>query len=135
MAINKYKAIHFLKNFFIHIFLMIVATTCLFPLFWMVRSAVMTKDTIFVDRSLIPSVIELGNFTKAWIDGNFGVYFLNSIFYTVIIVYGIVIISSLAAYAFSRLRFPGRNFLFLVFFYCDDHSLAGRICSISRHDE
>jgi len=69
-----------------------------------------------VDRSLIPAVIELGNFSKAWIDGNFGIYFLNSVFYTVTIVCGIVIISSLAAYALSRLQFPGRNFFFFVFF-------------------
>ena len=116
MPINKYQTTRLLKNFFIHIFLMIVAVTCLFPLFWMVRSALMTKETIFVDKSLIPEVIELGNFTKAWIDGNFGIYFLNSVFYTVTIVYAIVIISSLAAYAFSRLSFPGKNFFFFIFF-------------------
>ena len=116
MPINKYQTTRLLKNFSIHIFLMIVAVTCLFPLFWMVRSALMTKETIFVDKSLIPEVIELGNFTKAWIDGNFGIYFLNSVFYTVTIVYAIVIISSLAAYAFSRLSFPGKNFFFFIFF-------------------
>lgn len=113
---NKYRITNSLKSLFIHAFLIAVAMTCLFPLFWMVRSALMTKETVFVDKSLIPSVFEFGNFAKAWIDGNFGVYFLNSVFYTVTIVFGIVIISSLAAYAFSRLRFRGRNFFFYVFF-------------------
>lgn len=116
MTVNKYKTTNFFIGLFIHAFLAAVASTCLFPLFWMARSALMTKETIFVDRSFIPSVIELGNFTRAWIDGNFGIYFLNSVFYTVTIVCGVVVVSSLAAYAFSRLSFRGRDFFFLVFF-------------------
>lgn len=115
MEMNKYKTADFFKGFFIHVFLMAVTLTCLFPLFWMVRSALMTKETIFIDRSLIPKVIEFGNFPTAWIEGNFGTYFLNSIFYTAAVVLGIVLISSLAAYAFSRLRFPGKNIFFYMF--------------------
>jgi len=42
-------------------------------------------------------------------------YFINSVVYTVCVVFGIVLISSLAAYAFSRLKFPGSNFLFYMF--------------------
>ena len=112
---NKYQTVNFLKNFFIHIFLMAVALTCVFPLFWMARSALMTKKTIFVDKSLIPKVIELGNFSTAWIEGNFGTYFLNSVLYTTIVVIGIVVVASLAAYAFSRLRFPGKDIFFYMF--------------------
>jgi len=75
----------------------------------------MTKETIFVDRSLFPSTLEFGNFIVAWVEGRFGTYFFNSIFYTVTVVSGIVIVSSLAAYAFSRLQFPGKNFFFYMF--------------------
>jgi len=115
MEINKYQTSNFIKYFFIHVFLMSVSLTCIFPLFWMVRSALMTKETIFVDKSLFPKVIEWSNFSTAWIEGNFGTYFLNSIFYTATVVTGIVIIASLAAYAFSRLQFPGKNFFFYMF--------------------
>ena len=89
--------------------------TCLFPLFWMFRCSLMTNDTIFVDKSLIPQVIHFGNYAQAWTKGNFGMYFLNSVIYTTSVVFGIVLISSLAAYAFSRLKFPGRNFFFYMF--------------------
>ena len=82
MPINKYQIINFIKSFFIHIFLMTVALTCIFPLFWMVRSALMTKETIFTDHSLFPKIIEFGNFSTAWIEGNFGTYFLNSVIYS-----------------------------------------------------
>lgn len=115
MRINKYQTFHFIKYIFIHIFLTIVAVTCIFPLFWMIRSSLMTKETIFTDRSLFPKIIEFGNFSTAWIEGNFGIYFLNSIFYTVTVVMGIVLIASLAAYAFSRLEFPGKNIFFYMF--------------------
>jgi multiple sugar transport system permease protein/raffinose/stachyose/melibiose transport system permease protein len=47
--------------------------------------------------------------------GGFGRYFLNSMFYTAAVVIGIVIVASLAAYAFSRLKFPGKNILFIMF--------------------
>lgn len=116
MISNPYKLRHTVKHVFLNAFLMLVALTCLFPLFWMLRSAVMTKETVFTDQSLIPQVIQLSNFKIAWIEGNFGTYFMNSVIYTGSVVLGIVLISSLAAYAFSRLNFPGKNFLFGMFF-------------------
>jgi len=115
MDINRFQVANFIKYFFIHVFLSAVALTCIFPLFWMARSALMTKETIFVDKSLFPKILEFSNFSTAWVDGNFGVYFLNSIFYTVTVVTSIVVIASLAAYAFSRLQFPGKNAFFYMF--------------------
>lgn len=112
---NRYTIKSGLKVSAIHLFLMAVAITCLFPLFWMVRSSLMTQDAVFTDKSLIPVAWHLQNYTTAWVDGSFGIYFFNSIVYTFSVVGGIVIISSLAAYAFSRLRFPGRNLFFYMF--------------------
>lgn len=102
-------------NILIHLFLLAVAVTCIYPLLWMVASSFKTQGTIFSDISLIPKAFHFENYYLALTQGDFGRYFLNSIFYTVSVVFGIVIISSLAAYAFSRLRFPGRNIIFAVF--------------------
>ncbi len=115
MRINSYRITAFSKSTFIHIFLMSVTMTCLFPLFWMVRSAFMSNETIFVDKALIPAHLYFNNFAIAWTKGNFGVYFFNSVFYTVCVVLGIVLVASLAAYAFSRLDFPGKNVIFYFF--------------------
>jgi multiple sugar transport system permease protein/raffinose/stachyose/melibiose transport system permease protein len=93
----------------------VVTVTCLFPLFWMVRSALMTQRTVFTDKSFWPHVMHFNNFFRAWVEGHFGMYFLNSVMYTVAVVVGIVIISSLAAFAFSRLEFRGKNFFFYMF--------------------
>jgi multiple sugar transport system permease protein/raffinose/stachyose/melibiose transport system permease protein len=81
----------------------------------MVTSSLKTQETIFKDMSLIPREFHFENYYLALKEGEFGRYFLNSIFYTVSVVVGIVIVSSLAAYAFSRFEFPGRNFIFYVF--------------------
>ncbi len=65
--------------------------------------------------SLIPKEFHFENYILAWKEGGFSRYFLNSILYTTSVVIGIIIIASLAAYAFSRFRFPGRNLLFFMF--------------------
>jgi raffinose/stachyose/melibiose transport system permease protein len=112
---NKYATERFVKNTLVHLFLMTMAVSCLFPIFWMVRSSLMSNATIFVDQGLVPGEINWQNYAAAWTRGNFGVYFLNSMIYTLCVVTGIVVIASLAAFAFSRLRFPGRNALFYMF--------------------
>ena len=96
-------------------FLLSVAVTCLYPLLWMVASSLKTQETIFTDISLIPQQFNFQNYILAWQEGGFGRNFLNSILYTVSVVCGLVIVSSMAAYGFARLKFPGRNILFIMF--------------------
>jgi len=110
-----YKSKKVVVNTLIHLFLISVAITCLYPLLWMIVSSLKTQDMIFKDISLIPHQFRLENYLRAWQEGGFGRNFINSIIYTVSVVFGIVIISSMAAYAFSRLRFPGSKWLFIMF--------------------
>jgi multiple sugar transport system permease protein/raffinose/stachyose/melibiose transport system permease protein len=110
-----YKAKKLTLNLAVHLFLISVALSCLYPVAWMVSSSLKTQDTVFKDLSLIPHQAHLENYARAWQEGGFGRYFLNSIFYTVSVIIGIVIVASLAAYAFSRLKFPGKNVLFIMF--------------------
>lgn len=55
------------------------------------------------------------NYIKAWHAVPFGRFYLNSIFVAVCVTAGQVFTSSLAAYAFARLKFPGRDKLFLAY--------------------
>jgi len=110
-----YKTKDITINGLIHLFLLTVAVTCLFPLLWMIASSFKTQETIFNDISLFPKQFHFTNYLQAVQEGDFGRYFLNSIFYTVSVVCGIVIVSSLAAYAFSRFKFPGKNLFFYMF--------------------
>lgn len=112
---NKYLLQKHLKGFLIHAFLILVAVTCIFPLYWMLRSSLMTQATVFTNQSFLPTEWHFHNYYTAFVDGKFGRYLLNSVIYTVSVVFGILVISSLAAFAFSRLRFPGKKFFFYMF--------------------
>lgn len=114
-SLAYYKTKKIVTNTFIYLFLSLVAITCVLPLLWMFGSSLKTQGTVFSDPSLIPAHPEWGNYYLAWTKGEFGIYFLNSVFYTAVVVFGIIIISSLAAYGFSRLKFPGNTLLFYMF--------------------
>ncbi|MDD4910608.1 MAG: carbohydrate ABC transporter permease [Candidatus Omnitrophica bacterium] len=114
-ARSYYRAKNVTINTLIHILLITVAVSCVFPLAWMVSSSLKTQETIFTDTSLIPKEPHFENYYLAWKEGGFGRYFLNSIFYTASVVIGIILVASMAAYAFSRLRFRGRALLFMMF--------------------
>jgi multiple sugar transport system permease protein/raffinose/stachyose/melibiose transport system permease protein len=110
-----YRAKKISINVLIHMFLLSVTVTCIYPLLWMVLSSLKTQDMIFKDLSIIPRQFHFENYILAWQQGGFGRYFINSIVYTTSVVIGIVIISSMAAYGFSRLKFPGQKILFVMF--------------------
>ncbi len=110
-----YKLERLSKDTLIHIFLITVSVSCLFPLLWMLGSSLKTQQTVFKDMSIIPKLPHWENFYFAWTKGGFGIYFLNSLIYTVSVVFGIIIVSSLAAFAFSRLQFFGKDLLFFIF--------------------
>jgi len=110
-----YRTKKFAINSIVHLFLISVSITCLYPLLWMVSASLKTQEGIFKDLSLWPRQFHFENYVFAWKEGGFGGNFVNSVLYTVSVVIGIIIVSSMAAYAFSRLRFPGRNILFYTF--------------------
>lgn len=109
------KLTRILKSTIKHSILIFVSLSCLFPLFWMFSSALKTQATVFTDMSLIPSNPQFVNFSEAWTQGKFGMYFLNSVFYTVCCVLGVLLISSLAAFAFARFKFPGKDIIYYLF--------------------
>jgi multiple sugar transport system permease protein/raffinose/stachyose/melibiose transport system permease protein len=81
----------------------------------MFSSSLKTQATVFSDMSLLPQNPHWENFYIAWTKGGFGRYFFNSLLYTIVVVSGIVFITSLAAYGISRLKIPGKNIIFYVF--------------------
>ncbi len=95
-----------------HVLCIPVAVTCAFPLVWMISSSLKTQQTVFSDYSVIPAHPQFMNYATAWTKGKFGIYFVNSLIYTAVIVVGVVAFAALAAYAFSRFTFKGSNFLY-----------------------
>jgi multiple sugar transport system permease protein/raffinose/stachyose/melibiose transport system permease protein len=109
---NFFKFQKYVKSGLTHLILGAVALTCIFPVFWMISSSLKTQDLIFSKMTLLPEVWNWSNYVTAFVKADFGTYFFNSVFYTVVGVFFIIFISSLAAYAFARLEFWGKNVLF-----------------------
>lgn len=89
------------------------AIIMVFPFYWMFTTAFKTNpEAVRFPPQWLPSHFEWTNFIRAFETAPFGTYFLNSIIVTVscVIVTGITTI--LGAFAFSRLRFPGRTVIF-----------------------
>jgi multiple sugar transport system permease protein len=85
----------------------------LLPFIWLVRSALMSDNQIFIaPPEWIPKPFAWSNFSGALASQPFALYFLNTMIIEVFVVTGTVITCSLAAFSFSRLRWRGRNIVF-----------------------
>ena len=99
-----------------HLFLMPMAAIMLLPLVWMVVVSLETAQQAHsYPPVLIPSSLHFSNYPAAWNTLPFGDFFLNSAIYALTTVTGNLLFCSLAAYAFARMRFAGKNVLFVVF--------------------
>ena len=87
----------------------------LFPLAWLVRSSVMGLGQIFIfPPEWVPDPLQLQNYPEALTTIPFLLYFRNTLLILIPTVVGTVVTSALAAYGFSRLRWPGRDLVFNV---------------------
>ena len=94
----------------------LVALAFLFPFFWMLTNAIRPNGEVMaVPPRLLPSDWQWGNFLDAWVYLPFGRFFLNSALVAGAVTVIVLTVSSLAAYAFARLRFVGRDTLFLTY--------------------
>lgn len=97
-----------------HLLLLAGALVVLVPFLWMITTSLKSRRAVHLPPYLIPSEFNWANFRLAWEADNFARFYLNSGVMAIGIVTGQVLFSSLAGYAFARLRFPGRNLLFFL---------------------
>lgn len=98
--------------------LITMAVVDLVPFLWMLLSSVKPQAEIFrFPPSLFPKLWSFKNYASAWRAGglDFTRMFVNSMIVAVPYTTLCILSSSLAAYAFARLRFPGRDALFMMF--------------------
>lgn len=85
----------------------------IFPFIWLVRSALMDNNQIFISPpQWIPKPFAWSNFSGALTAAPFARYFLNTMILEAFNVVGTLLTCSIAAYSFSRLRWRGRNVVF-----------------------
>ena len=101
------------ERILIYIILILGAIISLGPFFWMISASLMSLGEAQGVR-LLPSEIHLENYVAAWNEADFSEYFINSVLITVITLSGELLFSILAAYAFARIKFPGRDLIFAI---------------------
>jgi raffinose/stachyose/melibiose transport system permease protein len=84
-----------------------VTLVALYPLFWLVVTALKTQPDYLVNKYGLPAQINLGNFLLALRGGRFARWFFNSVVITVGSTAAVLIITSLASFAFSKMPFKG----------------------------
>lgn len=98
-----------------YVWLCLLAILVIAPLAWLTMSVFKDSNAIVTTPFSLPTTLSWQNVVDAWNVGQFATLFKNSILITVVSVFGILILEGLAAYAFARLNFPGRNIWFVIF--------------------
>ena len=104
------------RAFLKHVGLIALALIMLYPLIWLLVSSFKPSELIFRDVSLIPSEIDTTNYTAGWnaLQYPFSRYLLNSALIVLGSLLGNLVSCSMAAYAFARLQFKGRQLWFAI---------------------
>lgn len=109
---NKIKV----SNVILFIVCVLVAAVMLIPFIWMLSASFQQNTEIFRKPfQWIPEIFRAENYTRVWTQVNFLQYYLNTIKVTVISVAIQVLTCSLAAFAFTKLKFPGRDKIFFAY--------------------
>ena len=120
------------KNGLIYAGLTLGAITMIAPFLWMITTSLLPAETIGKIRpwwqEWIPVIFHWQNYIKVWKVIPFGQFYINSIFVSICLTAGQVVTSSLAAYAFARLEFPGRDKIF--FGYLGTMMIPGAVTMI-----
>src|SRR4029079_9461911 len=97
-----------------YLFLILVGATMLFPFSWMIKTSLQSPRADVTDlKRIIPAEVYPANYRTVVQELGFKRSLFNSFIVTVLTTIGLVFTSSLAAYAFARQRFFGRDQIFL----------------------
>jgi raffinose/stachyose/melibiose transport system permease protein len=99
----------------LNLFLLFLLVLAFYPLIWMAITSLRTNPELYANPWGLPSSLNSDNYVKVWQTSPIPTYFLNSFIVSSISTFLILLLSSMAAYAFSRLKFPGSNVLFYAF--------------------
>jgi len=105
------------------ILMVIIVIGMIIPFLWMLSASMkMEKDILTLPIKWIPKYFYIDNYKEVWniggkakVDYHFGVAYLNSLKIAFINMFGAVLTSTLAGYAFAKIKFRGSNIIFLLY--------------------
>lgn len=116
-----------------HLALILVSATTIGPFLWMIVTSLKTyEESIRIPPTIWPEVLQFGNYSSVWNRFPILSFYTNTVFVMVMTLAGQILVCSLAAYAFARLEFPGKNGLFLL--CLSMMMIPGQIFTIPHYD-
>lgn len=104
-----------LKNVALYAILFFGGIIMVLPFYWMIMTSLKTPgEAIVIPPTLIPRTWKFSNYQEALRVAPFARYFFNSVFVTFMTTSGELITSILAAFAFAKLKFWGKDLLFVI---------------------
>ena len=92
------------------------ALLCIMPFVWMVSTSFKYEiDVMNFPFKLVEDRVNLNNYRSVWSESNFPTYYLNSLKVTFLSLMGNLVITTMCAYGFARLRFRGKNLIFALY--------------------
>lgn len=105
----------YLLNSLVFVALVVASVVVLAPLLWMVSTSLrLPRESFTLPPQWLPTDLHVENYREVFRRAPFFTYFLNSVMVSGFVVVGQLVTASMAAYAFARLRFPGKSMLFMV---------------------
>ncbi|HCX85098.1 MAG TPA: sugar ABC transporter ATP-binding protein [Micrococcales bacterium] len=96
--------------------LVLAAAAIMLPFFWMVVSSLKTNNQVFtVPIQWFPDPVVWSNYLDIWSKSDMTTWLRNTLILAVTVTFLQVLTGSFAAYGFAKMRFPGRDTLFLVY--------------------
>jgi multiple sugar transport system permease protein len=118
MFISQSKTQKIISQFVVYLILILLAFLFVAPILFMIVGSLKPDDLVLVEsgsiKAFIPDKISLQNYQDVFERVNFTRYFFNSLFITSMIVLMGLLVNSMAAYAFARMQWQGRDILFAV---------------------
>jgi multiple sugar transport system permease protein len=105
-----------IRKLLLHVILLIITAFMIIPFLWIFSTSLrLPKDSFALPPAIFPTTFIWSNYMEVFDKVPFFDFITNSIKIAAIVVIGHIIISSMAAFAFSRIKFPGRNLIFIIF--------------------
>lgn len=114
MLDKKEKALYIIKRILLYASLALISLIMIMPFLWMISASLKSELQVFdFPIKWIPEVIRWENYKKIWTEMPFLTYYLNTFKIAGAVTAIQLLTCSLAAYAFSKIVFPGRDKIFL----------------------
>jgi multiple sugar transport system permease protein len=104
-----------LRAVLLHIVMVILSFLMIMPFLWMVSTSLKNMNEMYAIPPIwIPREVMWSNYRYMFESAPWLLYFFNTVKVTGLVVVGQIVVCSMAAFAFARLRFPGRDALFFM---------------------